>query len=103
METEIYKNHIELLGLKAIDKITEFSGIIESVSFDLYGCIQACVKPPVNNDGTVPNGYWFDVSRLEIDRNVRKMELPNFSNGYVADGKKGPANKPSKNQQNLKA
>jgi hypothetical protein len=32
-----YERHIELLGLKAKDRITGFSGVIDSVCFDLFG------------------------------------------------------------------
>lgn len=91
---DTYKNHIELLGYKAIDKITGFKGIIDSVCFDLYGCIQVSLKPPMGKDGKVPEGYWFDVTRLKVGTK-RIVELPNFYAGYVAEGRKGPAQKPS--------
>ena len=46
---EMYlKKHVELLGHRAVDKITGFKGVIDSISFDLYGCIQACVRPAID-------------------------------------------------------
>ena len=38
-------NELKLLGLKVKDKVTGFTGIITSVSFDLYGCIQVIITP----------------------------------------------------------
>jgi len=92
---EAYKKHIELLGFSAKDKITGFKGVIDSVCFDLYGCVQVSLKPSVDKEGRIPDGYWFDISRLKIDTKKRIVALPNFYEGYVAEGKKGPANKPS--------
>lgn len=90
-----YEKHIELLGLKAKDKITGLEGVIDSVCFDLYGCIQASVKPvKLDDEGKIRDGYWVDVTRLEIKSGKRVMEVPNFNEGYVAEGKKGPADKP---------
>lgn len=90
-----YERHIELLGYKAKDKVTGFSGVIDSVCFDAYGCIQISLKPPMNKDGEIPQGYWFDVTRLEIDTKKRVVEMPNFYQGYVAEGRKGASVKPS--------
>lgn len=90
-----YQRHIELLGYKATDKVTGFSGVIDSVCFDAYGCIQLSLKPPVGNDGKIPEGYWFDVTRLEINTKKRVIDMPNFYEGYVAEGRKGAAVKPN--------
>lgn len=91
--------HINLLGLKASDKVTGFSGVITSVSFDLYGCIQLVVSPPVGSDGKKPDGHWFDLNRLDIDHNgERVMNVPAFARGYVAEGRKGAAEKPAMEQ-----
>ena len=93
---DLFHKNINLLGLKATDKITGFSGVIDSISFDLYGCIQAVVKPPLSKDGQISSGNWFDISRLEIDYRERVIEVPNFSKGYIAEGRKGPSDKPMK-------
>lgn len=78
---------IDLLGRTAKDKVTGFNGVITSVSFDLYGCTQAIVSPPVRDDQTKPDAHWLDVNRLEISRAGRVMPLPSFED-------KGPAAKP---------
>ncbi len=87
-------NHIELLGLKAKDSVTGYSGVITTVSFDLYGCVQAVITPPVNKDGEIQNGNWFDVTRLEIKGKNPVMTRPDFEKGYIAQGKKGCSIKP---------
>jgi len=91
----LIKNNIELLGYKVKDKVTGFKGVIDSVSFDIYGCVQVCIKPKMQKDGEVPQGYWFDVTRLEIDQKSRVVDMPNFYEEYIASGKKGPADKPA--------
>jgi hypothetical protein len=87
--------HLELLGLKARDSVTGYFGVITTLSFDLYGCIQAVVTPPVGVDGEIKSGNWFDITRLEITSNTPVMERPNFDIGYIAEGRKGCAIKPA--------
>ena len=86
--------HINMLGLKVKDAVTGFNGVVTTVSFELYGCVQAVVTPPANSDGEVKAGRWFDVTRLKIIDSKPVMALPNFEEGYIADGKKGCAVKP---------
>ncbi len=92
---DVYKKHIELLGLSAKDKVTGFKGVIDSVTFDLRGCIQTSLKPPIDENGRIPGTYWVDVTRLEVSKE-RIIDPPNFSEGYVAEGYKGPSDKPSR-------
>lgn len=89
--------HLSMLGLKVRDRVTGFTGVITSVSFDLYGCIQAVVHPGVNG-GKLDDAIWFDIARLEVIEFTPVMELPNFEFGPVAEGKKGPAEKPRFNK-----
>ena len=70
-------NDLKLLGLKVRDRVTGLSGVCESVCYDLYGCIQAAVRPNANNEkGEVPDGRWFDVSRLDVLDSAPVMEIP---------------------------
>ena len=89
------QKHVQMLGLRVKDKVTGFAGTVSSVSFDLYGCVQAVVQPDVDNDGKPRDGMWCDVARLEVTDTRRSMPVPDFDKGYVADGKKGPAAKPA--------
>ena len=85
----------ELLGMKVRDKVTGAEGVVSSVSFDLFGCIQAVVVPQADKDGKRQEGDWFDVGRLEITDANRVMPVPDFDAGYPSEGKKGPAHKPA--------
>ena len=52
------KKHLGLLGMKVIDKVTGFEGVVSSICFDLYGCVQATVTPPKDDEGKLPSGKW---------------------------------------------
>jgi hypothetical protein len=88
------QKHMALLGLRVEDRITGFTGIVVCVSFDLYGCIQAVVNPGTDKEGKPRDSVWFDVSRLKVTDPTPVMPVPDFDYGPVAEGKKGPAEKP---------
>lgn len=91
------KKHLDLLGHKTKDRMSDYEGVVISISFDLYGCIQADVRPTTLDDkGQLKQGIWLDVSRLRIITKKPLMDVPNFKWGEVAKGKKGPANLPTK-------
>jgi len=46
------ERHVSQLGLKVKDRVTGFEGVVSTMSFDLYGCIQAAVTPAAK-DGTI--------------------------------------------------
>lgn len=86
--------HLELLGQKVEDRVTGFKGVVTSLSFDLYGCIQAIVHPGMGEDGKLAECNWFDVNRLKVLSKKPVMAVPDFIQGAIAEGKKGPAEKP---------
>ncbi len=88
------KKHIDLLGLKVEDRVTGFRGVVTSIAFDLYGCVQAIVHPGMDKEGNLQAQNWFDIARLEVLEATPVMERPNFESGPQAEGKKGPAAKP---------
>ena len=89
------KKHLDMLGMKVVDRVTGMRGVVSSISFDLYGCIQAIVVPPVDDDGKLPGGKWFDVARLKVTGKKRVMDVPDFEGVIpVSEGRKGPADKP---------
>ena len=93
----LIKEHLNLLGHKVKDKVSDFEGVVISISFDLYGCIQADVRPTtLNKDNNLIMGSWLDVSRLKVLTKKPLMDVPNYEYGDIAKGKKGPANLPSK-------
>lgn len=97
---------IDLLGRKATDKVTGAAGVIISVSFDLFGCVQAAISPPAKEGKRDDDTRWYDSNRLVVDTEApRVMEVPNFDGpqagevGAVpvtpANYSHGPANKAS--------
>lgn len=107
----LIKKHLDLMGHLVKDKVSDFKGVVISIAFDLYGCIQADVRPrELDKDGKLQQGFWMDVSRLEVLSNKPLMDQPDFLWGSgidvkeekksvfekVASGLKGPANLPQK-------
>lgn len=89
------EKHLGLLGLRVRDRITGFTGVVASVSFDLYGCVQAIINPGLDKDGKLLDQCWFDANRLEVLTKKPVMHPPDFKVGPEAEGKKGPAEKPA--------
>jgi hypothetical protein len=84
-------NYLDLLGREAKDVVTGFSGVCSSICFDLYGCVQAVLMPPVGKDGKAEDGRWFDTKRLQLKQGKRVMPLPAFEPAKVAGGQEKPA------------
>lgn len=85
---------LRLLGHKARDKISGFEGVIDSVGFDLYGCVQATVRPGLDDKGEPREARWFDVQRLEILTTEPVMTAPSFGADVApAQYDRGPAEK----------
>ena len=85
------QHHMKWLGLRVTDKVTGFVGVVESISFDLYGCVQAVVKGAINDKNEVADGRWFDVTRLQIVSVTPVMAVPTFEKFHAP----GPASKPA--------
>ena len=76
---EDIKRHLELLGLKAEDKVTKLKGIITCLSFDLYGCVQIVLTPEVDSkSGKKEDGHWLDVNRITLKSKKPVMKRPEF-------------------------
>lgn len=87
-------NHLELLGLKVKDVVSGAEGVIDSVCYDLYGCVQVSLRPAVTKDGELKPGHWMDISRIKILSKTPVMKVPGL--GYFTqDAPKmpGPAEK----------
>lgn len=69
---------VNLLGKEAKDAVTGFSGVISTMSFDVYRCVQAFVTPPVDEKGEMKDGKWFDVARLIIADDNPAMKKARF-------------------------
>jgi hypothetical protein len=88
------EEHLALLGLEAEDLVTGFSGVVTSISFDLYGCVQAIVTSKITKENKNIEHEWFDITRLKIISKKRVMNAPDFGKGYIAEGRKGGFSKP---------
>ena len=83
------RENLNLLGFKGVDKVTGMKGVVTSVSFDLYGCVQLLLNPAVDlNNNKLANPYWFDEDRIRITGRKPVMTQPKFAMT------KGPADKP---------
>ncbi len=51
-------------GTNVKSNISGFKGMITSRSDHLNGCNRYFVNPPVDKDGKLPEGYWFDEAEL---------------------------------------
>lgn len=89
---ELVSTTLSLLGRRAEDKITGFEGVITSVCFDLYGCVQAVISPAIDKDGKLKEGAWFDVKRLTIGA-VMYKDRPLYE-GTLSGKEKGAQQKP---------
>lgn len=83
------KEHLNLLGLPAEDKVTGLKGVVTSISFDLYGCVQALIHPGTDNEGKLREQTWLDINRLKITNENPVMDRPDFN--LIP----GPAEKPN--------
>lgn len=74
------QQYMNVMGKLVKDKVTGFTGICVSVSFDLYGCVQCVVNPQTKAESTdkVEDGRWFDHKRLMILDNTPVMEVPDY-------------------------
>lgn len=90
------KKHLDMLGMRVEDRVTGFKGVVSSIGFDLYGCIQAIVNPGVGTDGKPQDSHWFDVNRLEITSTEPVMRRPAFdwSPEDISLGEQGCADRP---------
>jgi len=72
------QEHLKLLGFKVRDVVTGFEGVVGSIAFDLYGCVQAVVYAPKNEKGELPDGRYFDTKRLMTISDAPVMAAPTF-------------------------
>jgi hypothetical protein len=69
----------DLLGFKVRDRVTEFTGVVTSISYDLFGCVQALVTPNVEESRKRGESSWFDSKRLQKISESPVMGIPDFS------------------------
>jgi hypothetical protein len=94
------QKHLSLLGMRVEDRVTGFKGVVATVGFDLYGCIQAIVNPGADNEGKLRDSQWFDVNRLIVVSDEPVMPRPEFewTPQVIAEAGKGPGERPAFNK-----
>jgi hypothetical protein len=61
MSKTIVETALASLGCIMKDKVTGFKGMVATVAFDAYGCVQVILRPmKLNADGKTQDGEWFD-------------------------------------------
>ena len=80
METNAYEQHFKLLGMKVKDKVTGYSGVVTSLSFDLYGCVQAVITPITGKDKDWIQMYCQAKNVLMTED---KAVIPEFKSGLM--------------------
>jgi hypothetical protein len=94
------QEYLSILGRKVKDKVTQAEGIADCVSFDLYGCVQVGVRPPVFvKDGKQEpqDARWFDFHRLDVTGEpvmAAPVFKPRETAGADFNAQRGPAEKP---------
>jgi len=70
---------MDLLGLHVKDKVTNVTGIVTSMSYDLYGCIQALIIPSAEIPNREDLRGWYDINRLEVLNKTPVLKLPDWA------------------------
>lgn len=87
---------MELLGKKACDVVTGFTGIITGKAEYLTGCVQYSICPQMaEGDKSCPDNAWFDESRIEVIGDGVELVKPATARGESAPG--GPQRDAPKN------
>jgi hypothetical protein len=64
-----------LLGYVGTDVITGFTGIVTGQAEYIAGSPMVLLTPRVGEDGTLQDGKWFDVLRVEVDKSTRLFDF----------------------------
>jgi len=76
------------LGSKVKSNISGFQGMVTSRAEHLNGCNRYWVSPPVDKDGKLPDGYWFDEGELDVvEETTRKKETELPPGGFPSKTK----------------
>lgn len=82
-------------GKKARDKVTGFEGTITGFALHLTGCNTVGLTPPVDKDGKMSSGQYFDVGRLDV-----LNRPPTVTSEEVKSEKKGCGDNPTSTTHN---
>lgn len=63
-----------LLGKKATDSVTGFTGTITAITNYLSGDVKVCIEPSVNGNNNLVE-EWFDIGRVDISISENHMSM----------------------------
>lgn len=69
------------LGAKAFDWVTGLRGVITARAEHLHGCNRYWIQPPVDKDGKVIEGYWFDEAQIRIEEEPKAERVESNRGG----------------------
>ena len=64
------------LGIRVRDRVVRYTGIIDARAEYLNGCNRYSVQAPIDKEGNIPIGYWFDENILDRVGNSRIEHKP---------------------------
>ena len=65
----------QALGRTYRDNVTGFEGLCTAFIASLTACNQLWLQPRIGADGKLPDGHWFDETRL-MDLGVERVTIP---------------------------
>lgn len=68
-------------GDEVVSNISGFKGIVTSSSCHLNGCNRYWASPPIDKDGKLPEGYWFDENELSVIKKTKVKPVVNDDPG----------------------
>ena len=74
------------LGAVVESNINKFKGMVTSRSEHLNGCNRYWVSPPIDKDGKLADGYWFDEGELVV-REAPTLKRKNNERGGMPSQK----------------
>ena len=85
-------SYFDILGRRIRDKVSNQEGVCDVITFDLFGCIQVGIAPPVDKDGKFSEGRMLDVHRVQVieadTRVMPRASFPNYLTAFNLLGKK---------------
>lgn len=75
---------IDMLGFRIIDKITGMTGVVATAMFEIDGSMNVIIDPGVNAEGKLDGRYAFNIVRLEVMDEPRRVKAIDFDRTAAA-------------------
>lgn len=91
--TEVMQKLADALGRKAKSLIVKDTAVITSIAFTVSGNTWTSVHRGYGADKRAKDVNWHDYVTFKPLGGASVMKLPNYTRGYIAKGRQGPAEK----------